>query len=238
MGERSAPHWRRAVCVAVAFLATVPLAAVPHDTFAILGNLRGPTFVERIIDGDTFVLDGGERVRIIGVDAPEVGEPYADRATAFLAALIEDRPIYLEFDVGERDVFGRLLAYVYVEAPDGAWVAADGRRFMQASHALAAAGLADIMTVPPNVAYAEVFLDAVRAARDAGRGFWVPWECVDINTAPLERLMEIVHIDEVRGPELIGLRPFASIDDLRRIRGIADRRIEDIIEQGFVCPID
>jgi endonuclease YncB( thermonuclease family) len=238
MGKWTTPGWRRTVCTTVAFLVAAALAAEPQNTFSILGQLEGPFAVERVIDGDTFVLDGGERVRIIGVDAPEVGEPFADRATAFLAALIKDKPIFLELDAGERDRFGRLLAYVYVEDPGGAWVAENGRRFTQASHALAAAGLADIMTVPPNVTYAEVHLDAVRAARDTGRGFWRPWECVDINAAPLERLMEVVHIDAVRGQELMRLRPFASINDLRHIDGIGPARLAGIIEQGIVCPID
>ena len=94
------------------------------------------------------------------------------------------------------------------------------------------------MTVPPNVAYADIYLDAVRAARDAGRGFWAPWECIDINTAPLERIMEIVHIDAARGPDLIRLRPFASLDGLRAIDGIGPARLRDIEEQGIVCPID
>jgi endonuclease YncB( thermonuclease family) len=184
------------------------------------------------------VLDGGERVRIIGVDAPEVGEPFADRATAYLARMVEAQPVYLEFDVAERDVFGRPLAYVYVEARDGAWVAEDGRRFAQVSHALAVAGLADMMTMPPNVAYAEVYLDAPRAARDAGRGFWAAWECVDINTALRDRLMEIAHIGEVRVNYLIGASPYARSDDLRRIDSIGPARLRDIREQGIVCPID
>jgi endonuclease YncB( thermonuclease family) len=238
MDKRHLLVWRGIACASFVCLVAIAHAGVPRNTFTILGVLQGPFSVERIIDGDTFVLEGGERVRIIGVDAPEVGEPFAGRATAFLAGLIEARPIFLEFDVGERDGFGRLLAYVYVEDSGGAWVAEDGRGFTQVSHALAAAGLADLMTVPPNVAYAEVFLDAVRAARDAGRGFWAVWECVDINTAPLERLMEIIHIGEVRGPELIRLRPFKSIDDLRRIDGIGPVRLADIKEQGIVCPLE
>lgn len=238
MDRLSAWPYRLLGCIAVAFGATFALATAEAERLPILGDLQGPTTVERIIDGDTFVLDGGERVRIIGVDAPEVGEPYADRATAFLAALIEGRPIFVEFDVAERDAFGRLLAYVYVEAPDGAWVAADGRRFAQASHALAVAGLADMMTMPPNVAYAEAYQRAVREARDAGRGFWALWTCVDINTSPRERLMEIVHIGEQRVEYLIAHRPYTHIEQLVRISGIAERRLADIIEQGIVCPID
>ena len=62
--------------------------------------------------------------------------------------------------------------------------------------------------------------------------------CVDINADQRERLMDIIHIDEVRSAELITLRPFASIDGLTRITGIGDERLGDIREQGIVCPID
>jgi endonuclease YncB( thermonuclease family) len=229
---------RRIVCVPFACLVAFAVAGVPRDTFAVLGVLQGPLFVERIIDGDTFVLEDGERVRIIGVDAPEAGEPAADRATTFLSGLIEARPIYLEFDVGRRDRHGRLLAYVYVEDPSGAWVADDGKRFVQVNQALAAAGLADIMTVPPNVAYAETYLDATGEARDAGRGFWVAWLCIDINTGSLDQLVEIVHISEQRGAELMALRPFTGVEQLTRIPGISELRLADIVDQGIVCPLE
>jgi endonuclease YncB( thermonuclease family) len=228
---------RGIVCASCVCLAALVLAGVPRDTFTIHGVLQGPVYVERVIDGDTFVLVGGERIRIIGVDTPEVGEPFADSATAFLAGLIVARPVYLEFDVGERDRHGRLLAYVYVEDPTGAWVA-DGKRFVQVSHALAAAGLADIMTVPPNVTYAEAFLGASRGARDAGLGFWAAWLCIDLNTESLDQLVEIVHISEQRGAELIALRPFTELAQLTRISGISDLRLVDIIDQGIVCPLE
>lgn len=238
MEERYILSMRRVVCASLACLAAVALAGVPRDTFMVLGVLQGPLFVERVIDGDTFVLESGERVRIIGVDTPEVGEPSADRATAFLAGLIEARPIYLEFDVGERDRYGRLLAYVYVENPGGDWVADDGKRYVQVSHALAAAGLADIMTVPPNVVYAEIYLDATQAARDADLGFWAAWLCIDLNTSSLDQLVEIVHVSEQRGTELIALRPLTAIEQLTHISGISERRLADIIDQGIVCPLE
>jgi len=238
MDGRRASAWRRALGTTLALVVTISLAAVPQDVFAIVRGLQGPTIVERIIDGDTLVLVGGERVRLIGVDAPEVGEPFADAATAFLAALVHAQPVFLELDVGERDVYGRLLAYVYVEDRGGAWVTERGRRFTQANHALATAGLATTMTIPPNVAYAEVFLEATRAAREARLGLWRLWFCVDLNTSPPERLLEIVHIDEVRARHLVELRPYASLDDLTRVPGIGAARLADIEEQGIVCPFE
>ncbi len=56
-------------------------------------------------------------------------------------------------------------------------------------------------------------------------------EKIDINTASVEDLVRIVHIGEVRALELISLRPFSSLDDLSRIKGIGPSRIEDIKNQ-------
>ena len=58
-------------------------------------------------------------------------------------------------------------------------------------------------------------------------------EIIDINSAPLEELTKIIHIGEARGQELISLRPFYSLDDLDRINGISQGRVEDIKEQGL-----
>jgi len=58
-------------------------------------------------------------------------------------------------------------------------------------------------------------------------------EKIDINTAPLEELVKIIHIGEVRALELISLRPFSSLDDLAKIKGLGEKRIKDIKKQGL-----
>lgn len=58
-------------------------------------------------------------------------------------------------------------------------------------------------------------------------------EKIDINAAPLEDLVKIIHIGEVRAQELISLRPFSSLDDLARINGISEKRVEDIKKQDL-----
>ena len=58
-------------------------------------------------------------------------------------------------------------------------------------------------------------------------------EKIDINTAPLEGLVKLIHIGEIRALELISLRPFSSLDDLVRIKGISELRVEDIKKQGL-----
>jgi len=70
--------------------------------------------VLRVIDGDTFELEGGEKVRLICIDTPENGEVGYEEAKQFLAGLIENKTVVLEKDVSDKDVYGRLLRYVYV----------------------------------------------------------------------------------------------------------------------------
>jgi len=68
----------------------------------------------RIIDGDTFELSTGEKVRLICIDTPETGEPGAQEATDFLTELILNKEVRLEKDISETDKYGRLLRYVWV----------------------------------------------------------------------------------------------------------------------------
>lgn len=59
--------------------------------------------------------------------------------------------------------------------------------------------------------------------------------CININTASLQELQEIVHIGPARAEELINLRPFNSVDDLKRIKGVGQARLDDIKAQGRAC---
>jgi len=94
------------------------------------GQLQGMFEVARVVDGDTVrvVINGQEEaIRLIGVDTPETvhptrgEEPYGREASDFTKGLLEGRSVYLEFDVEERDRFGRLLAYLYIDDANGAW---------------------------------------------------------------------------------------------------------------------
>ena len=119
-------------------------------------------FVERVVDGDTFVIkQNGEKVkvRMIGIDTPEsvAPEEYLEKsekenteagktASEFTKSLIENQTVYLEFDVQTEDKYGRLLAYVYLE---------DGRMLQDI---LLSEGYAELMTIQPNVKYADHFV--------------------------------------------------------------------------------
>lgn len=126
--------------------------------------------IRRVIDGDTVELTDGRLVRYIGIDAPESRrrvdgewredpEPFAQAATEANRALVGGRRVRLEYDAQRFDRYGRTLAYVYVDE-------------RMVNEALLDAGVANALTIPPNVRHAERFRAAVAAARRAGRGLW------------------------------------------------------------------
>lgn len=75
----------------------------------------------RVVDGDTIVLDGRERVRLIGVDTPETKDPrkpvqyFGKQASLFTERLVEGRRVRLEYDQAREDRYGRTLAYVFLQ---------------------------------------------------------------------------------------------------------------------------
>lgn len=118
--------------------------------------------VVRVIDGDTIdvVLDGARRrVRYIGVNTPEREQPLYSEATDANVRLLSAGAVLLYRDMSETDRYGRLLRYVVA-----------GGRFVNLE--LVKAGYAQAMTVPPDVACSQLFVQAEREAREAGVGLW------------------------------------------------------------------
>jgi micrococcal nuclease len=122
--------------------------------------------VVRVIDGDTLVLAGGIKVRVLGIDAPVIerdGQPadfLALKAKAVLNELTLNRMISLEYDQVRYDHYGRLLAYLRL---------AD-RTLVNAE--LVRRGLARVYFIAPNLRYREELLAAQREAIEAQRGVW------------------------------------------------------------------
>lgn len=119
--------------------------------------------VVHVSDEDTIVVElqgRQERVRLIGVDAPEKAQRHwGPRARAFTEALVLGKMVKLELDVQERDKYGRLLAYLYV---DGTFV---NLELLKSGHAV-------LLTIPPNVKHVEEFRQAQVEAREKGVGIW------------------------------------------------------------------
>lgn len=152
----------------VVALAAVGTGCAPERESASADRSCYP--VTRVVDGDTFKIDIGEAkddtVRMLGVDTPETVkpgtpvQPYGKEASDYTKELLQNETVCLELDVQERDVYGRLLAYVYLR--DGTFV----------NERLLREGYAQVLTIPPNVRFADRFLEVQQEARDAGRGLW------------------------------------------------------------------
>lgn len=136
-----------------------------------------PAIVDTVVDGDTIrviarpggsIPEGGSiRIRLLNVDAPELGGDRRDpacgavEATRYLASMIErEDVVWLAADQEDRDRFGRPLR--------GMWTA--GGRFL--NERLAEAGHADVLLVPPNDRFHDRIAAAVDRARAANRGIW------------------------------------------------------------------
>jgi micrococcal nuclease len=124
--------------------------------------------VTRVIDGDTIEvrISGAEdEVRYIGIDTPETVKPdtpvqcFGPQSSSANHRLVDGRQVRLVFDRERRDVYGRLLAYVYV-----------GDDFVNAQ--LVRGGYARTLTIPPNTAHAGLFHRLAEKAGRAGRGLW------------------------------------------------------------------
>ncbi|MBU7045935.1 MAG: thermonuclease family protein [Theionarchaea archaeon] len=72
-------------------------------------------FCKSIIDGDTFRLENGEKVRLIGIDAPELSQPGGDESRQYLAHLILNKGVTLKKGHEDRDKYNRLLRFVYID---------------------------------------------------------------------------------------------------------------------------
>lgn len=123
-----------------------------------------PATVEYVHDGDTLFLDDGRKVRLLGIDTPEVGEHaecYGDEATALLRSLLpEGSSVRVLADVQPLDQYGRSLLFVYRD--DATLV----------NLAMLESGAAEAVVLEPNVLFAERLRAAEDDARAAGLGLW------------------------------------------------------------------
>lgn len=129
--------------------------------------------VARVIDGDTLACEGGERVRLLLIDTPEMDQgDFGRRARRYLLELAPPgTPLHLEHDLQTQDRYGRTLAYLYT--PDGRML----------NEEMARAGFAVALVYPPNVKYVERIRAAVAAARKARLGLWATsaFECAPVD---------------------------------------------------------
>ncbi|MCY4658288.1 MAG: thermonuclease family protein [Acidobacteria bacterium] len=133
--------------------------------FLLAASVANAQLVERVVDGDTIVVRGVGRVRLIGVDTPETVDPrrpvefFGREASAFTKRLLEGQRVRLEYDRERSDRYGRTLAYVYLR--DGTFVNAE----------IVRRGYGHAYTRFP-FRHLDRFRRLEREAREAGRGLW------------------------------------------------------------------
>lgn len=120
-----------------------------------------PHLVRNVYDGDTLTLLNGKRVRLLGIDTPELApkQPFAEEAKAFVKSRCHQKEIYV--DSAGSDRYGRLLAYIYVK---------EGGKFLNINEALIAEGLANVYTVGDAVNQKLIGLQ--KNARKNRKGVW------------------------------------------------------------------
>jgi len=174
--------WRTRVCAAAGIalgllllLAGCSAATVPangHADWAHIweaypeldGRMPEAAVVKRVVDGDTFETDTGDKVRLVGADTPEThgkAEAYGKEASEYAKRSLTGQQVWLFRDVSETDRYGRLLRFVFLAGDD-----------VMFNERLVREGYANVMTISPDVAMAERFVEAERAARSEGKGLW------------------------------------------------------------------
>lgn len=122
--------------------------------------------VASVIDGDTIILENGEHIRLLGINTPEIesyhrqAEAGGQEAKKWLAERLQDKQIYLEYDVEKRDKYNRSLAHIFL---------VDGEHL---NTSLLETGLASLSLIPPNLRYAQQMTAAQQYAEAEGLGIW------------------------------------------------------------------
>ena len=115
--------------------------------------------VKRVIDGDTFVLDNEQKVRLIGINAPESDDCYASESTDLAIQLLEGKNVILEKDISDTDKYGRLLRYAY---SDDTFI----------NQFLVSGGYAKAVNYPPDTKYKKLLEESETEARENNDGLW------------------------------------------------------------------
>ena len=115
--------------------------------------------LKEVIDGDTIILSNGEKIRYIGINTPDKGQPFFSEATKASLEMLSSKLISLKYDVETKDNTGRTLAYVWVDS-----------LFVNAE--LIKRGLAWVYIVSPNLAQRETFISLQKEARQKRIGIW------------------------------------------------------------------
>jgi len=171
----------------------IPALAQPEGTFParIVRWMDGDTAQIRIVGTPPAGIFTYETVRLLGINTPEVGEPFSEEATAYFRKLTMGKTVYVELSPWEfRDVHSRLLAYLWVETPEG---------FLMVNEALLKEGLARLLVYfPDREKYYCRFLEALAFAQREKKNLWgkypEPLPLWEVEGNPLKYVLEGVTV--------------------------------------------
>ena len=170
-------------------VSTAPTSLPPLVEGISTSSESGTFKVTRVVDGDTIEIEGGEKIRYLGIDTPETVDPrkpvqcFGIEASKKNKELVEGKTVHLEKDITDRDKYSRLLRYVWV-----------GDLFINLE--LVKQGFAISYTHPPDVKYQNEFLAAEKEAREAERGLW---EACPISPSPTIKVQGTEDSCDIKG---------------------------------------
>lgn len=132
--------------------------------------------VNRVIDGDSIVLNGGKTLRYVGIGAPEKKDKYYEEATDLNRQLVEGKQIRLEFDKYTDDRFGRELAYGWVIPDPNTYILTtpNSNGEINVPIELVRQGLAKVVIYEKRakLLYQDELLEAEQLAKEEKLGIW------------------------------------------------------------------
>ena len=146
-----------------------------------VGSYRYKHAVAKVYDGDTIVLKNGERVRLLGINTPEIesrhrqGEAGGQLAKKWLQDKLQQGQVFLEYDQQQRDKYQRLLAHLFL--PSGEHL----------NESIIHSGLATLTIIPPNLRYSDELTKAEIDAQYDGRGIWSMTEYQPLSITSLSK---------------------------------------------------
>jgi micrococcal nuclease len=170
------------------------MAALGLTGYTIVKNTGAPVpyavdvdlqTVSKVIDGDTFTILDGPKVRLIGIDAPDEKECYFASSTEYLKSLIENKKIKLEKDISGTDEYGRLLRYAIFPNPD---VTEDS---VLINERMVREGYAVRQQESPDNRYRDLFATAEAEAKKLEKGLWSACKVASTTSANEEREIDL-----------------------------------------------
>jgi len=182
---------KKKLIAAYAIISLITVFALNYLTGSFVRKYpRYKATIVSVIDGDTIITQSGEKVRLLGINAPEKGQFYYEEAKEALEKMVKNKTVELEIDAKDKDAYGRSLRYVFVD-----------NRFVNLE--MVKNGYAHTYITYPNIRYRDLLKEAQNFAKEKNLGIWrhsVYSGCVVIQAFSFEDKNEFVEFKSVCNP--------------------------------------